>query len=227
MSKYVAEFIGTFALILIGAGAVCVNGLTGGSVGLVGIALAHGLTIMTMVYALGHVSGGHFNPAVTTAMAVTRRIETKDAVAYIVAQLAGASTAAFLLSYWFPRASGAPIALGACALMSGISPTAGILLEGVLTFFLVTVIWGVAVDARGAKPAVGLAIGLTITLDILMGGPVTGAAMNPARAFGPALISGSWVNHVVYWIGPILGGILAALLYDGMFLKEPAKSRRS
>ncbi len=204
LKVYLAEFIGTFALVFIGAGAVAANS------GLVGIALAHGLVLMAMIFALGHVSGGHFNPAVTIAMLLNKEIKTEKAIGYIGSQLLGASFAGFLLLAFFPAAGG----LGVPALGSGMSFAQGALLEAILTFFLVTVIFGVAVDKKGSPQVAGLAIGLVLAFDILMGGSLTGAAMNPARAFGPAIASGQWANQAVYWLGPIVGALLGALAYD-------------
>ena len=219
MASLLAEFIGTFALILIGAGAICAEVLSGGKVGITGIALAHGLTIMAMAYSLGHISGGHFNPAVTIAMFVNKKIKLHQGVSYIVAQLVAAAVAGYLLRAVAPSLVNSAPFLGACDL-NGVSVGLGVLIEAILTFFLVTVIWGVAVDGRGNKTVAGLAIGLTITLDILMGGYFTGAALNPARAFGPALATGHWANHLVYWVGPILGALGAGLLSEKVFLKS-------
>lgn len=216
---YLAELIGTFTLIFIGAGAICLE-VSKGGVGLVGIALAHGLAIAVMVSAVGHLSGGHFNPAVTIGVWAAKKISTANAMGYIIAQLAGATLGAWMLKCHYPDLLVAPTALGTPMLDSAVTFGQGICLEAVLTFLLVFVIFGTAIDSRGPKPIAGLAIGLTITLDILMGGPLTGAAMNPARAFGPALISGYWINHSVYWIGPIIGGLLAALVYKWAFLRE-------
>lgn len=219
---FLAEAVGTFALVFIGAGSVVVNGLTNGGLGLVGIALAHGLVLMAMIYATGHISGGHINPAVTVSMWFTRKLPTKKAVGYVVSQLIGAGIAGVLLSLVF---SGFPAGtLGTPGLASGISLEQGILIEAVLTFFLVFVIFGVAVDKRAPQNIYGLAIGLVLTFDILMGGFMTGAAMNPARAFGPALASGYWATQPVYWIGPIIGGIIAAVVYNyGLLEKEKKK----
>jgi len=173
-----------------------------------------------MVSALGGVSGGHFNPAVTIGFWVTQRIESMAAVAYIAAQLVGAVIGALLVNILLP-ASLLDITgtLGTPILDSQIGFINGIAIEAILTFFLVIVIFGTAVDSRG--PALGgMAIGLTITMDILAGGPLTGAAMNPARALGPALISGTWTNHLVYWIGPIIGSLAAALLYHAVLITK-------
>ncbi len=189
----------------------------------VGVALAHGLTIAVMVTATGHISGGHLNPAVTLGLFAAGRVRVTQAIVYIVAQLIGASLAAALLLLVVP--TGAPItaqaALGSATpdLSPGVSVGQGILVEAVLTFFLLFAIAGTAVDDRTPARIGGLAIGLTVLLDILMGGRLTGAAMNPARAFGPALVSGHWSNQVVYWIGPVLGGVIAAIVYSYMLMQ--------
>ena len=202
-SAYVAEAVAAFALVFIGAGSI----LSGNDT--TGVALAHGLVLMCMVYATAHVSGAHVNPAVTIGMLVTRKIGASKAVFYIISQLVGAAVAGFLLAAVFPS-----VAAGTPALASGLPAATGILVEAVLTFFLVFTIFGVAVDKRAPAGFYGLAIGLVLAFDILAGGSLTGAAMNPARAFGPALASGFWENHFVYWIGPIIGAVIAALLYD-------------
>ena len=217
MANELAEFLGTFALILIGAGSICADVLSGGKLGITGIALAHGLTIMVMVYALGHQSGGHFNPAVTAAMWLNRRIQPLRALRYVAAQLAGAAAAAFLLRWIHPDLTHMPPYLGACRLTE-VTVAVGIVIEAVLTLFLALAIWGTAIDPRSPKAAAGLAIGLTITLDVLMGGYSTGAAMNPARAFGPALAIGQWQHHLVYWLGPLIGACAGGLLYERIFL---------
>ncbi|MBI2079775.1 aquaporin [Candidatus Micrarchaeota archaeon] len=209
--SYSAEFIATFTLIFIGAGSVLVNGLTNGALGLVGIALAHGLAIMTMVYAFGHVSGAHINPAVTIAMWATKRMSTINSLAYVISQLLGAAVGALLLLLIFTPVNSH---LGATEIAPGFGFWNAVALEAVLTFLLVTVIFGTAVDKRAPVGFYGLAIGLTITLDILIGGPFTGASMNPARSFGPALISNFWEMQLVHWIGPIIGGLIAAFVYD-------------
>ncbi len=211
-----AEAVGTFALIFIGAGAIIANQLSGGKVGVVGIALAHGLAIATMVAATGHLSGGHLNPAVTGGFMVTRRLPVGVGVAYILAQLAGASVGGLLLTAAFPEGARQAVHLGTPTLDPTVTAGVGIVVEAILTFLLVFVIFGVAVDSRGASSSAWLAIGLVIAMDILAGGALTGAAMNPARAFGPALFSGTWANHLVYWVGPGLGGGLAAWVYDNV-----------
>lgn len=217
LSVFLAELIGTFALIFIGAGSVAVNGWSGGSVSLVGIALAHGLVIMAMIYTFGHISGTHINPAVTVSMVVAKKMDVGRGLLYIGAQLIGAVIAGLALRYIFPAM---PNDLGATDLAPGISPVRGFLIEAILTFFLVTVIFGSAVDTRAPSGFAGIAIGLTVTLDIFMGGPLTGAALNPARAFGPAVASGHCANHWIYWAGPIAGGIVASILNQSVFSKK-------
>jgi len=216
--KFMAEMIGTFALIFFGAGAILQQNATQ-AVGITGIAVAHGLAILVCVYAFGHISGAHFNPCVTFGMAVTRRLSWGDAVTYWIAQLAGASIAAWLLSLAYPTGA-ADVHLGAPALDASMSPMLGMAFEAVLAFMLVIVIFGSAVDPRAPKGFAGLAIGLTLTANILVGGSLTGASFNPARAFGPALIAGYWQDQWLYWVGPMLGGAVAALLYDRFFLSR-------
>ena len=222
--KLIAEFVGTFALIFFGAGSICADQFLRssgmGGFGLLGIALAHGLAISIMVTSLGHISGGHFNPAVTIGFWVTRKLSTVDTLAYWVAQLAGAAAAAFLLRL-LPFDVWTAVQLGTPNLASGISRTSGMIFEGIMTFFLVFVVFATAVDPRGAfNKIAGFAIGLTITMEALFGGPFTGAALNPARAFGPALAANHLTNHGVYWIGPLAGGVAAGWLYDILFLTK-------
>ena len=216
--SFLAEMIGTFGLIFMGVGAVLQQQTTQ-TVGTTGIAVAHGLAILIGVYALGHISGGHFNPAVTFGMLVTKRIRFGGAIAYWIAQLAGASLAAWILCYAY---QGGPVDvhLGTPMIDPTIGAKTGLALEAIMTFFLVLVVFGTAVDPRAPKGFAGLAIGLTITADILVGGGLTGGAMNPARAFGPALLASYWQDQWVYWVGPMLGGGVAAILYDRFFLQR-------
>jgi len=218
--KLLAEFVGTFALIFLGAGAII---HTQGS-NLVAIAFAHGLAIAVMVSAVGHISGAHFNPAITIGAWVTQKIDSKNATAYIGAQLAGAVAAAGLLRLAIPaliwKGQNNSIALGTPGVAAQISTGQAVLIEAILTFFLVWVIFATAIDPEGAFGKIaGLAIGLTITMDILMGGAFTGAAMNPARWFGPAVVGGFYKNWWVWLVGPIAGGIIAASLYDTVILR--------
>ena len=216
LKQLLCEFIGTFALCFVGIGAIYNNP------GLLGVALAHGLTIATFASAFGAISGGQFNPAVSVALLVSGHMDLKKALAYIVSQLAGATAAGILCVSLFGSgavAGGTPDIGKSLIGTAAASTTQAIIIEAVLTFFLVVVIYGTAVDSRAPKIG-GLAIGLAVTLDILCGGPLTGAAMNPARTFGPALASGHWNNHIVYWIGPLIGGALAGLVYGRFLIKE-------
>jgi aquaporin TIP len=209
-----AELVGAFALTFVGAGAI----MTGS--GLVGVAFAHGLVIAVMASAVGHISGGHFNPAVTFGFLITRRMAPMLAGAYWVSQFAGAALAALLLKWIYPAAIADPAKLGAPLLNDRISLGAGFVIEALLTFFLVWVIFATAADPRGTfKSVAGLAIGFTITLDVLMGGVLTGAAMNPARAFGPQLVADNWSHFWVWYVGPFAGAVIAASLYELLYLR--------
>lgn len=216
LKRSLAEFLGTFALVFIGAGSVATNYISDGALGLIGIATAFGLVVMAMIYATGHISGTHINPAVTIALLATKKIEIKDATFYIVFQLAGAVVAGLILRLIYPTAIEA-VNLGTTGLGAGIGVGTGILVEAILTFFLVFTIFGAAVDNRAPAGFAGFAIGMVVLFDILVGGPLTGASMNPARTFGPALASGYWTNHIVYWVGPIVGAVTAGLLYENVF----------
>ncbi len=229
----VAEAIGTFALTFIGAGAILTTTFTGGEPGLVGIAIAHGLILAIVVSATMNISGGHINPAVTIAILATGRIKPSLAIGYIVSQLAGATVAGILLMFIF-RSMGeagaeAIIAckLGTPNLNAAISPWMGVLVEIILTFLLVFAVFGTAVDPRAPKIG-GFGIGLAVCADILMGGPLTGAAMNPARTFGTLLggfgdTSDLWSQHWVYWLGPVIGAVLAGVVYDKFIMEHSAK----
>jgi aquaporin TIP len=216
LQRAAAEFVGTFALIFVGAGSIVAT--SGGD--LTAVALAHGLVIGVMASAVGHISGGHFNPAVTFGFLVTRRIEPRLAVAYWVSQFLAGTLGALLLTWVLPNSEVDRVKLGAPVLGHGIGAGAGLVIELVLTFFLVWVIFATAADPRGSFASIaGLAIGFTITLDIFLGGPYTGAAMNPARAFGPQLVQNVWSDCWVWYLGPVLGGAAAALVYDRLYLR--------
>ena len=222
LEQLIAEFLGTFALVFIGAGAATLA-FTGLGGGLVGVALAHGLVLAVMVSALGHISGAHFNPAVTVGAWVTGKIETARAPLYILAQLVGAAAGAGLLRLVLPDQVFDSVGLGATVVNHdiGMSNMQAILVEATLTFFLVLVVFAVAVDDRGTFQSVaGLPIGLVLAFDILMGGGLTGASMNPARTFGPALLSGTWTDIWVYIVGPVSGAIVAATLYWWVYLRD-------
>jgi len=202
-----AEFIGTFALIFIGAGAGAL-----GIGGLVGVALAHGLVLMAFVYAYGHISGTHINPAVTTAILVAGEIDTATAVQYWIAQLLGGIAGAFALAH---ALGGMPNDLGATMLADNVTLMRGFGIEFILTFFLANAVLNCAVSGKAGNLA-GVAIGTTLTFCILMGGPLTGASLNPARTLGPAIATGHMENLWMYFVAPMSGGAAAALLYKGL-----------
>ncbi len=218
--RSIAEAFGTFALVFIGAGSVASKFYPDASYGVLGIAVAHGLVLSVMVTATMAISGGHLNPAVTIGLLVARRTSIGAAAAYILAQLAGAVLAAACLKLLYIPSVVRASVLGTPALAPSVSLGQGMFLEAVLTFFLVSAVFGTILNPAAPKVG-GFAVGLVLVFDILVGGPLTGAAMNPARAFGPALVSGNWVAHVVYWVGPIVGGIVAAVVWEyGLLRKE-------
>jgi MIP family channel proteins len=216
----VAEVVGTMGLVFVATGSVVIAGTTGGPAALLEIAVAHALVLTVMVSSFGQISGGHFNPAVTVSVWVAGKIETVRAGIYIVAQLVGAVAGAGLVRWIMPERAWRSQALGA-TLVHNISNGRAVLTEAVLTFFLVITIFAVAVDDRGVfKSVAGIPIGFVLGFDILVGGPLTGASMNPARSFGPALVGGTWTNYWVYVVGPVIGGLVAASLYAFVFLGE-------
>lgn len=208
----IAEFVGTFTLIFIGVGAIAADHISGGKLGLTGIALAHGLAIAVMVSATAAASGGHLNPAVTIGLWSAKKIDTQLALGYLASQCFGAVMAAFLIKCAVPADALIAVNMGTPAPGAGIPGYMALFTEIVLTFFLVFVVYGTGVDPKGPKCG-GLFIGLTVALDIMMGGPISGAAMNPARYLGPALFGGGLHDFPIYWAGPILGGIFAAQVY--------------
>jgi MIP family channel proteins len=208
----VAEFVGTFTLIFIGAGAGAL-----GVGGLVGVALAHGLVVMTFAFAYGHISGTHINPAVTIGLLVGKEIDGKTAVSYIIVQLLGGIVAGFALSYLL---NGYDTSLGATVLAPEVNAAQGLIVEIILTFLLANAVFNTAVSGKAGNLA-PIAIGLTLTLAILMGGPLTGASLNPARTIGPAIASGNYADIWIYLVGPAVGAALAALLYTNLL--KPSK----
>ena len=204
-----AEALAAFALVFAGCGAVVADSQYDGALGAVGVSLVFGLVIMAMVYATGHLSGAHINPAVTVAFTLSRHFPARDAAAYIAAQLAGAVAAALLLLAVWPDQ---PAALGAT--VPSVGAGSALVYEVVLTAFLMFVIMAVATDTRAVGAAAAIAIGGTVGLDALFGGPVTGASMNPARSFGPALAAGQWHEFWVYVAGPVLGAVVGASAYQ-------------
>jgi len=224
-----AEFIGSFALMFVGGGAIIMTAAApNGGGGLVAIALAHGLILAVMVSAFMHISGGQFNPAVAIALAVIRKQSWPQAMMFVVAQVIGAVAAAALLKALLSDvlvSGGTASAVDSTnvgATLGGMGLAAGtvLVLEVIATFLLMTSIMGTAVDPRGVgktSAVGGFGIGLTVAANILFFGPATGASMNPARSFGPALVAGAWDIHWVYWLAPIIGAIAAAVMYKSAF----------
>ncbi|MEO8560874.1 MAG: aquaporin [bacterium] len=215
---FAAEFIGIFALVFVGGASIMSAQMAHSNYVLLAAALAHGLILAIMVTATMRISG-HLNPAVTIGFLVTRRIEPMMGALYIVAQIFGAVAAAYALKAVFPHAIGVETRLGGQAIALDVTMGQAILCEAIATFFLMFAVFGTAVDPAAPKVG-GFAIGLTVSADILAIGPLTGASMNPARSFGPAVVSGIFEAQAVYWIGPILGAIVAAVLYDRLFLRR-------
>ena len=221
--RLVAEFLGTFALVFFGAGAICTERfLQGAGGGLLATALASGLAIAVMSIALSHVSGAHFNPAVTIGFWITKRMSTMEVLGYWLAQMLGGIVAAFCLKAILPREDAwQPVLGGTPDLVRDFTRLPAMGLEALITFFLVLIYFattsGDNIDSRSLS---GLAVGLVYTIGILVAAPFTGAALNPARAFGPALASTHWSNQGVYWVGPIAGGCLAGLIYDALYARK-------
>lgn len=214
------ELIGTFMFVFLGAGAaIALHIVAPSSPQLLAIAVANGLALGIAVTYTMNISGGHINPAVTIGMLVTKRIIPKDAAVYIVAQLAGAIIAGSLLLLLMPYAAGSAVNYGAPSIASSITIIQAIAIESVLTFFLVFTIFGAIVDQRAPKLG-GFIVSAVIIADVLLGGPLTGAAMNPARAMGPMIASMNFSNWYVYWIGPIIGAIVAALIYEYCIMRK-------
>jgi aquaporin Z len=215
---FLSEFIGTFALVFVGSGAIMATRITQSSASLVEVALAHGLVLGVFVSALMRISG-HFNPAVTLGMLAARRIEVMMAALYVVAQVLGAVIAGYALKASFPEAVFVATRGGGQTVALDITGGQAFILEAIATFFLVFVIFGTVVDLRGPKIG-GLAVGFVVAADILAIGPLTGASMNPARSFGPAVASGVYEAQLLYWVAPIVGGPIAALLYEYLFMRR-------
>lgn len=220
LRHFLAEFIGTFALVFIGSGAIILSRRPGASIGLLEIALAHGLVLAVFVTATMRVSG-HLNPAVTLALLVTRRIGSLMAAIYFLGQIAGGVLAAYALRALYPVQAFMVARGGGQSVALDITSGQAYMLEGIATFFLVFVVFGTAVDKHSPRIG-GLAIGFTLAAAILAIGPLTGGSLNPARSFGPAVASGIWEGQLIYWIGPLVGGVAAGVLYHFLFLyREP------
>lgn len=220
-----AEFAGTFVVVFISAGVICTDEFLRQQnqhpLGILGIALAQGLVYAVMVTSLQHVSGGHLNPAVTVGFWVTRKLSTVDAVGYCIVQLVGASLAAFALSAILAESVWRPVGLGSPQLATDFTRMHGMLLEGLLTFFIVFVFFATIADPNGPSPRnSGLSVGLALASASLLASPFSGACLNPALAFGPALAAHHWTNQGTYWVGPLMGGILGAWVYSSVLTQR-------
>jgi MIP family channel proteins len=219
--RALAEIYGTFALVFFGCGAVVMDSFPGGRYGTFGISMVFGIVLAVAVTTTMPISGGHLNPAVTTGLLVARRISAADAFVYIVAQLAAACLAIVALKAIVPGSVGNLVSWGTPLMSSRITFGQAIALEAIMTFFLMGAVMGTAV-AKNAHKVGGFAIGLTAFFGIMISAPLTGGALNPARAFGPAIMSGTMTGHAAYWIGPMLGAVLAAGLWGYVLLKDEA-----
>jgi len=211
--RLVAEFFGTFMVVFFGAGAAMSTAFPKADFGLLGIGFAYGIALALGVTATMAISGGHLNPAVTAGMLLVRRIDAKAAAMYVVVQLLGAACAALVLKSLLPSGVTKVLALGTPTIAATMTLGNAIATEAILTFFLMSTFMATTVSAQAPKVA-GFGVGLTLFIGVLVGGPLTGAALNPARAFGPAFVAGQWVSQGVYWVGPILGALVAALLWE-------------
>ncbi len=216
-----AEFVGTFGLVFAGTAVVISDNFPGGKAGLLGIALVHGLMLALGITATMGISGGHLNPAVTLGFLSTKRIDLKTALAYIGVQVAGGVAGAFATRYLVPNNVGHLLSDGLPTINSNIQLGGAILLEAVMTFFLMSAVMTTVANPKASKMG-GFWVGVAVIAMVLVGGPLTSGVMNPIRAFGPAVVSGVWTGQLAYWLGPILGAVAAALLWDKVLLKETA-----
>ncbi len=218
---YVAEAMGTFVLTFAGASALALFRL-GAPVGVFGVAFAYGLALTAMIYALGHISGAHVNPAVTISVAASGKMGWPKAAGYIAAQLVGAVLAGAVLRYLFADFV-TETYLGATHVQEAFNAGRGLVIEIVGTAFLVTVIFGAAVHKKAVPGFAGMAIGLTLVMVVLAAGSIGDASLNPARTFGPSLLASHWDDHWIYWVGPILGGLIGAVLYTSLLGTEESQ----
>lgn len=219
-NKYLAEAIASFALVFVAAGAVLANAQTGGSLQTLGIALATGLTLAAVMYGAMHISGAHVNPAITISLWATGHTKLMQAIGYVISQLIGAVVAALFLKVIFGGVVSPQYFLGDTTLLAGVTPGMGILVEAILTFFLVWTFFATVVDKKATPGFGALAVGFVLAVGIMFAGGITMGALNPARSFGPALITSHWAGHYVYWVGPIVGGIVAGFVYHFGILKK-------
>jgi MIP family channel proteins len=210
LSRYAGELAGTYLLVLVASGVVVANAAAEGAITHVGVAIATGLIVTALIYALGHLTGAHLNPAVSLAFAAGRHFPVRDLIPYWLAQLTGAVLASLTVRFlWGDVAN-----LGAT--LPGLSDGRALVLEALLTFLLMFVITAVATDARAVGQAAALAIGATVLLEVMFAGPASGASMNPARSFGPALVAGVSESQWIYWVGPPLGALLGVFAYGAL-----------
>lgn len=219
MNKYLAEAFGTFLFVLAVAGSILANNQTGGSLGVVGIALVHAFALTAIIYSIGHISGGHVNPAISIAQALTGHLKPLVALGYVASQLIGAIGAALVVKFLFAGVS-AQLFLGDTMLGTNVSPLTGLLAEALFTFALSWVVYGAAVSKKETTGFGPLAIGMTLGVAVLVIGHISGASLNPARSFGTALVSVHWENHFIYWVGPLLGAIVAGVLQHFLIEKS-------
>ncbi len=217
--RLVAEALGTFALVFVGCAVVVTDKFPNGGYGMLGIAVAHAFVLAIMITATMNISGGHLNPAVTFGLLVARKIDLRIALPYIAAQLVGGILGAVLVRYAIPSNVGRILSYGTPVIANSVTLAQAISIEAILTFFLVSAVFGTAVSPEAPKVG-GFGIGLVLLFGILVGGPLTGAALNPVRAFAPALISGNWLGQGIWWVGPLLGGALAGLLWGMVLLPK-------
>ncbi len=220
--RMMAEAVGTFGVVFIAAGAIVAEKYPAANYGLLGVALAYALAYAIMVTATMNISGGHLNPAVTVGVLVSRKISAVDAALYIVAQLVGAVIAGLVMKLVFPANVARVVLYGTPVIANHITMGNAVMIEAVLTFLLASAVFGTVVSPDAPKVG-GFAVGLVLLCAIVVGGPFTGGALNPVRAFGPAVVSGAWVGQIAYWIGPLLGAVAAGLLWSAVLLpKKPA-----
>jgi len=226
---YVAEFIGTFALVFFGSASVTiftvVLGLSSPTSTFLGIALAHGLILMIMVYAIGYISGCHVNPAITITAVALRKLEVDDGIAYLVAQVLGATLAGWGNALILPAGRLVDFGAPAPSTAIGQSSAVAVVVEAIITFFLMFSFYAVLYTGKVPAGASGVLIGMTLTADILIAGPLTGGAANPARALGPDIVTGSYQTLWVYWVGPIIGALVAGFVYQYLLSEGRPKAR--